>query len=235
MNTHADNTPVPRPTCSYEGSYLTLVDAGLQIGPFSLETRPGLALGYAVNHSVTDAVPVTTVRTAARRQPNPDPETSMIALGYTQNDVAWDMAFTVLTDALGGLVGTSFALDVDSNYPSIPMSIARTTINQPKLVVQTSGLLPTDYRAQLRLRFWVNEIETLPLDAWLAVQINYFKLDPSALAAARAAQDFSGQPYVTTHELLYYPAHGDTPNSRMLGGNYPAVDRHRGPKVLLQR
>lgn len=233
MNMPKNNPqPVPNPTCSFQGSYLSLVQVDLQLGPFFLDTYPKLALGHAVNLSVVDRVPVTTVRTAAREQPNPDPESSMIALGYTQNDVAWDMAFTVLTDSKGGLVGTSFALEVDSNYPSIPMSIAKTPINQPKFVVQTSGVLPTDYRAQLRLRFWMEEMKELPLDAWLAVQVNYFKADLKALSAARAARNYDGLPYVTTHELLYYPAQGGTSTSRMLGGNYPAHDRHLEPRVL---
>ncbi len=233
MNMPKNTSPsVPNPTCSFQGSYLSLVQADLQLGPFFLDAHPNLAVGHAVDLSVSNQVPVTTVRTAARQQPNPDPESSMIALGYTQNDLAWDMAFTVVTDPKGGLIGTSFALDVDSNYPAIPMSIVKTPIKQPKFVVQTTGVLPIDYRAQLRLRFWMGEMKELPLDAWLAVQVNYFKADLKALSAARAERNYDGLPYVTTHELLYYPAQGGTSTSRMLGGNYPAHDRHLEPKVL---
>ena len=95
-----------------------------------------------------------------------------------------------------------------------------------------TGVLPIDYRAQLRLRFRMGDMKELPLDAWLAVQINYLKADLKALSAARASRNYEGLPYVTTHELLYYPAQGGKPTSSMLGGNYPAHDRHQEPNVL---
>ncbi|MFL9584101.1 hypothetical protein [Stenotrophomonas sp. AB1(2024)] len=219
----------PNPLCSFQGAYLSLLEVQLKLGPFTLNTHPGLGLGHSVDQTVLDGVPVTTLRSAKRNvQPKEGPAPSgQMALGYKQNGTPWLMAFTIITDPAGGLVGSRFSLDVQSSYPDLKMSIGQIEINQPKLVVQKVGYLPADYLAQLQLNFWAKDPDTLPIDAWVAVQVGFLrKPDSPTLAAAIAAGDLSGEELVNTYELLYYPASGDANDAPVLGNNYPAADRH---------
>lgn len=222
MNTRTIDPTAPNATFDYQGAYLSLVNVELQLGPFSLSTQPGSGYGHTVGNDVVDNVPVTTLRPGSLTpRGDSDPEDSTVLMGYRQGDVPWQMAFSIVTDPKGGLVGTAFALDVESNFPSIPMSIAKNTISQPKFSVLKAGRLPVGYLASLKLRFWSNGIKDLPLDAWLAVQIGYYKDDAQS-------KNLESIPLVTTHELLYYPTQG-TPASTVLGNNHPRPDRHRNP------
>jgi hypothetical protein len=218
----------PTPLCTYQGAYLSLTEVQLKLGPFTLNTHPGVAFGHTVDLSTLDDVPVTTLRSAQCTvvQPDSDPATSQMALGYKQNGTPFLMAFTITTDPKGGLVGSSFSLDVQSSYPDLKMSIAKTEINQPKLVVQTVGYLPADYIAQLRMNFWADKPDTLPLDAWVSVQVGYLTKSPT-LEASIARGDLSAEKLTNTYELVYYPASGSSPHAPVLGDNYPAADRHR--------
>lgn len=222
MKTKSGND-APNPQFSYQGAYLPLGGPSVRLGPFAFGASDRLGVGYAISEDTLDDVPVTAVRTASTLAvAEGDPADNLIHMGFDQNDVKWQMAFSVLTDKKGGLVGCDFALDVQSNFPQLAMSVARTRINQPGMSVLTKNVLPGDYRAQMTLRFWGNGNANLPLDAWIAVQVAYVKIDPGKAAATAA-----GIPLVTTGEMLFYPApgSGDAP---VLCDNYPAPDRFRG-------
>lgn len=219
----------PSPLCTYQGAYLSLLEVQLKLGPFTLNTQPGLGFGHSVDQTLLDKVPVTTLRSARCNMAAEEglAPTSRAAVGYQQNGTPWTMAFSVVTDPKGGLLGSSFALDAQSSYPGLKMSIAKTEINQPKLVVQKADYLPADYAAQLQFNFWTKDPDTVPLDAWIAVQVGYLaEPDSPTLAAAIAAGDLSGEKLVNLYELLYYPASGTSENAPVLGNNYPASDRH---------
>lgn len=211
----------PAPLFSYQGAYLSKVGPGLRLGPFSYDVAGQPSVGHAVAFQMLDAVPVTTVRPGATvATDDGDPADNLIHIGYEQGELAWAMAFSVLTDPAGALVDTEFSLEVHSNYPQIPMSIERTRIQHPGVSFLVEGVLPADYRAQMSLRFWSGGKTNLPLDGWLAVQVAYRKMPPMAGAAD------TGTPLVTTGELLFFPA-AQNDASPMLCNNYPAPDRHK--------
>lgn len=219
----------PNPWFSYQGAYLSNLKASMAIGPYALDVKPpkAVGVGYAVAQQECDRVPVTTVRTASIQTHLEDKPTSLIQIGYDQNNTEWLMAFSVLSDPQGGLVGTDFALEVQSNYPQIPMSVARTPLTQKGLNVLTKGILPADYRAQLTLLFWNNGKTGLPLDAWLSVQVGYIKAPQSQ----HRTIDLAGIPLVSTGEVLFFPTPGGEDNP-VLCNNYPALDRHSKPRIL---
>lgn len=219
----------PNPLFSYQGAYLSIFGAEMEIGPFSIKLEPPVkvGVGYAVAHQELDAVPVTTVRTASIKEHLEDKPTNIVQIGFDQNDTEWLMTFSVLSDLKGGLIGTDFALDVQSNYPQTPMSIARTPIQQKGFNVLTKGILPADYRAQLTLRYWDNGKTNLPIDAWLAVQVGYIKAPKSQ----HKTIDIVGVPLVTTGEVLFFPTPGSGDNP-VLRDNYPKADRYSKPRLL---
>lgn len=219
----------PNPLFSYQGAYLSLFGADVSIGPFSIEFEPAakIGLGYAVAQQDVDRVPVTTVRAASIKSHLEDKPTNIVQIGFDQNNTEWLMTFSVLSDPKGGLMGTDFALDVQSNYPQIPMSVARTAIQQEGFNVLTKGVLPADYRAQLTLRYWDNGKTNLPIDAWLAVQVGYVQVSKSQ----HRTTDLIGVPLVTTGEVLFFPTPGSGDNP-VLRDNYPKADRYSKPRML---
>jgi|GEM_PF-3452625 len=230
MNTKANVSDIaPNPLFSYQGAYLSLFGADVAIGPFSIKLEPPakLGIGYAVAYQELDAVPVTTVRTASIKSHVEDKPTNVVQIGFDQNDTEWLMTFSVLTDPKGGLNGTDFALDVQSNYPQIPMSIERTPINQAGFNALTKGTLPADYRAQLTLRYWNNGKTDLPIDAWVSVQVAYVKAPKSE---HNTITSLVGIPLVTTGEVLFFPTPGSGDNP-VLGENYPSNDRYKKPRI----
>ncbi|MGH8051653.1 MAG: hypothetical protein ACREPB_13425 [Arenimonas sp.] len=231
MNTKTEvSDDAPSPLFSYQGAYLSLFGADISIGPFTIELEPPvkLGIGYAVAYQELDSVPVTTVRTATIKSHVEDKPSNVVQAGFIQNGTEWLMTFSIQTDPKGGLEGTDFALDVQSNYPQIPMSIERTPINQAGFGALTKGTLPADYWAQLTLRYWNNGKTDLPLDAWVTVQVAYVKAPKSQ---HNAIDSLVGIPLVTTGEVLFFPTPGSG-DSPVLGNNYPDKERYKKPRIL---
>lgn len=212
----------PNPSITYQGAYLSLFGADVAIGPFTIGLEPPekVGIGYAVAQQEIDQVPVTTVRTASIRTLLEDKPDNIVQVGFNQNDTEWLMTFSVLSDPKGGLVGTDFALDVQSNFPQIPMSVARTPVAQAGFNVLTKGILPAGYRAQLTLRYWDNGKTNLPIDSWLAVQVGYVQ----APRSEHRSMNTVGVPLVTVGEVLFFPTPGSGDNP-VLRDNYPRADR----------
>lgn len=225
MNTRSP--AAPSPTCVLQGAYLTLTEVQLKLGPFTLSTHPGLGLGHSVDVSTVDGVAVTTLRSGQRTVTVPEGAlpSSQIMLGYSQNGAPDQaMAFTVLTDEQGGLQDCAFSLEVTSNYPDISMSMSKWIIDRPGFTLQSSKKLPLDYQAQLKFSFWADKPDSLPLDAWAAIQVGFLSKS-ATLDAALAAGDVSGEKLTNFYELLYYPASGLSATAPVLGHNYPRADR----------
>src|SRR5665213_1297398 len=152
----------PTPIFGYQGSGLQVQPA--TIGPF-VQQIPGGVTGVDYFHDLdVDNVPETRLR--PYMVVPAEPCTLQVNNHYQQNGIEWEMIFRITSDKGGGVVGTSVALDVKSNYPEISMSI-------PKFEVPTGGFgmlktntLPADYEAAFILSYWDNG-KTPAIDGWL--------------------------------------------------------------------
>jgi hypothetical protein len=209
------NDDVPKPSFAYQGSRLSLVTAGVLVGPFPVPV-PSLGFGFNVAESSRgDNIRDYELR-PARTTLEADPCTTQFVMFYQQKGVAWDMIFRITTDPKGGVVGTSFAMDVQSNYPEIYMSIPKIKVNQPAFGVLMRGDLPGDYMAQMTVSFWQNDLADPPIDSWLALETAYVDVAARGKKAARP-EDI---PMVPVGRTTLFPAHQGS-KGKVLGDNYP--------------
>ena len=196
----------PKPVFTYQGAHLAVY---MQIGPFSI---PDHGYGHGVSFGDIGGVPQVIVRPQMLALPR-NPPTNQVVMGYEQAGTEWEMVFRVTTDPQGGLVGGSFELGVDSNYPQTPMGIAKTEINQPAFGALVHHTLPADYRAQMTLSYWANGQLEPPLDAWVMIEIGYIPDD------ARGKKQ-TPIPMVPLGTAVLFPAHQESKGG-VLGNNYP--------------
>lgn len=204
-------TGAPNPVLTYQGSHL-VQQSSIEVGPFLFKgTTSAMGLNFYSKASEVRSYFLRPERLVVME----DPHAADFLMHYDQNGTGWEMIFRITTDPLGGVVGTSFAMDVESNYPEIDMSIGKIKVEQPAFGALVHNQLPDDYVAEIKVRFWQNGERELPLDAWLMLEVAYVKID-----VITDEMDFDNIPKVPIGTATFYPAPADSKGG-VLGGNYP--------------
>ena len=104
---------------------------------------------------------------------------------YQQNDIEADTLFSLVCGDEGGVVGSSAELEVNSNYPEIPMSHSKFKFSQPGKGIQVEGRLPRGYTAKIALKFWVEGANIAPHD-WIQLEISQLKNRRTIISVGKA-------------------------------------------------
>lgn len=195
----------PSPIFDFQGASAQLQPAPLVLGTGSIGAISGSTGGFNFSSEIKEEMPYYRIRPARTCKFTDVPPCNYAAdFEYKQNGLAWDMVFTLISDKAGGVVGTAAAVEVDSNYPEIPMSLGKFVFNQPGVGVQSRAVLPADYVAHIRLKFWIEEADPA-LDGWIRLETNYVKPDSGTRPVL-----------VNTGRALFFPCSGEF-ESRVLG------------------
>ncbi|MEK7916777.1 hypothetical protein AAB988_31800 [Burkholderia contaminans] len=195
----------PTPILEFEGASAQLQPSMLVLGTATVGTVSGQTAGFNCSSEIKDDTPYFRIRPArAYRFMDVPPCNYVVDFEYRQNGIEWDMVFTLISDNAGGVVGTAAAVEVDSNYPELPMTLNKFVFAQPGVGVQSRAVLPEDYVAQIRLKFWIEDADPA-LDGWIRLETNYVKPGSGSRPVL-----------VNTGRALFFPASGEFA-SRVLG------------------
>ena len=170
--------------------------------PFEAQS-PGTPLGVEISETTDEqGSPLYELHVLSKQSTGDNPPTVEYYANYEQNGTEWEMTFQLISDKDGGVVGTEFSLNVESNHPDIKMSIPRMTIPQAGFSLLKRNTLPADYQARLTVNFWQNDID-VPDDGWIEIQVAYVKEDaPNAITVQ---VDGTGTPIVPVGTIRLYP------------------------------
>ena len=216
----------PAPRVLYLGSSFVVHPVDISVGTARVGQVPSQSIGIRSVPSDEDGIPTYTLRPEHKlRSDEKDPCDFQFDFAYHQNGLEWDMVFSLKSDDQGGVVGTAAAVEVDSNYPDIPMTLSKFTFNQGGIGYQKRYILPADYAAELRFKFWLQHTDPA-VDGSIRFETFYVKMPESAR---------EGRPdpvLVSTSKSTLYPSFGG-PEARVLGHAYE-LSRNGGPVAETQ-
>jgi hypothetical protein len=188
----------PTPMLEFQGASAQLQPTRLVLGTETVGTVSGQTAGFNYSSEIKDETPYFRIRPARSHNFKDIAPCNYVAdFEYRQNGVEWDMVFTLISDNGGGVLRTAAAVEVESNYPELPMTLEKFVFAQPGVGVQSRAVLPADYVAQIRLKFWIEDADPA-LDGWLRLETNYVKPDSGPRPVL-----------VNTGRALFFPASGE--------------------------